>query len=93
MYPRIVIAKIGWGIDYHGEELTGNFKEPNSSGSWFERFNLQLVPDDRYYGYIYSTYRQHRGTAEVGGQGWVVDLVHRSTCGRATLAGWMVREC
>jgi hypothetical protein len=52
MRKQILFARIGWGNNYSGEDLTGHFSEPNSSGSWWERFNFMPGPDDRCYGYV-----------------------------------------
>jgi len=52
MFDRILIARIGWGDRYEGEELVGNFSEPNESGSWWERFNFKPSVDAACYGYV-----------------------------------------
>lgn len=52
MYRNILLARIGWGERYVGEDLTGNFSEPTQSNSWWERFNFAVGPGDRCYGYV-----------------------------------------
>jgi hypothetical protein len=52
MFDKILIARIGWGDLYQGEELVGNFSEPNESGSWWERFNFKPSIDAACYGYV-----------------------------------------
>src|SRR5947207_1572074 len=52
MFDQILFARIGWGDVYKGEELKGNFREPNESNSWFERFNFMPSVEGRCYGYM-----------------------------------------
>ena len=52
MFDQILFARIGWGNLYEGEELVGNFSEPNESGSWWERFNFKRSVNGLCYGYV-----------------------------------------
>jgi HNH endonuclease len=52
MNRNILFARIGWGDRYVGEDLTGNFSEPNETNSWWERFNFTVGPGNRCYGFV-----------------------------------------
>ncbi len=52
MFDKILFARIGWGSECKGEELVGNFREPNESDSWWERFNFMPSINGLCYGYV-----------------------------------------
>jgi hypothetical protein len=72
MFEQIMFAGIGWGDLYKGDEdLRGNFREPNESGSWYERFNFKSI-NNRCYGYIPPMGGAHAPPKPQNRDGWLV---------------------
>ena len=75
MFDKILFARIGWGDVYQGEELVGNFSEPNESGSWWERFNFKPIDDGLCYGYVPPVGQFQAPPRPRNHHGWLVIFV------------------
>jgi hypothetical protein len=75
MFDKILFARIGWGEAYRGEELAGNFREPNESGSWWERFNFKASVNGLCYGYVPPMGYYHTPPRPTNHHGWLVIFV------------------
>src|SRR5260370_26351908 len=75
MFDKILLARIGWGDEYQGVRLVGNFRKPNESGSWWERFNFKPSANRLCYGYVPPMGSSHSPPRPMNHQGWLVVVV------------------
>jgi hypothetical protein len=89
MHDQILFVRIGWGDRYYGEILIGNFREPNTTGSWWERFNFTLGPGDQCYGYVPPLGAFTSPPNAKHKDGWLVVFCAKSPVdGRLLPVGW-----